>query len=125
MATPMSHTWEQLTTANDDIDGQLIVGMLEETGIETKLVKDRSGYGDYLFGGSNPHAPVAVHVHADDLERARRLLATAGDVSDPETATEMAGGGGARRYPWATLIAVGIVALIVLSFLLQQRELIF
>lgn len=117
-------SWDQLTTANDDIDGQLLVGVLEDAGIDTKVVKNRSGYGDYLYGGSNPWAPVAVHVPAERLQEARAVLDRLGhgDASDADAAEA----GTARRGPgWPVVVAVGIVALIVLSFLLQQRDLVF
>jgi putative signal transducing protein len=120
MRTSPAESWERLTTANDDIDAQLLVGVLEDASIETKVVKDRSGYGDYLYGGSNPWAPVAVHVHPSRLEDARRVLAAFGD--------ERPDGAGPPPVPashlhWPTVVAVAIVGLIVLAFLLEQRNL--
>lgn len=119
MAT-VEESWERLTTANDDIDAQLLVGLLDEAGIETRLVKDRSGYGDYLFGGSNPHAPVSIHVRASQLADARAAVADVASTSEPGAAEEVT-----SRSNWPTAIAVGIVGLIVLAFLLQQRALSF
>jgi hypothetical protein len=113
--------WTQLTTANNDIDAQLLIGVLDEASIESKLVKDRTGYGDYLYGGSNPWAPVAVHVHESSLEEARRILGALADESS-ETASEPTDSALAAHVPWPTLIAVAIVTLIVLSFLLEQRD---
>jgi hypothetical protein len=121
MKAPAEETWEPLTTANDDIDAQLLVGLLAEADIPTRVVKNRSGYGDYLYGGSNPWAPVAVHVPATRLAEARRALEEArfesgeGAAVDPEAAS---------AGHWLQWIAVGIVTLIVLTFLIVQRDLV-
>ena len=67
--------WTELAEARDDIDAHLLIGLLQETGIETRTVKDRSGPGAWLYGGSNPWAPVMVLVRRYDRERAGILLA--------------------------------------------------
>ena len=119
MKAPAEEAWERLTTANDDIEAQLLIGILEEENIPTRVVKDRSGYGDYLYGGSNPWAPVAVHVHPSQLDAARRAIESVEPVELPgDDKTEES-----RRASWSTVIAVAIVGLIVLAFLLQQRSL--
>ena len=67
--------WTELAEARDDIEAHLLTGLLAETGIETRTVKDRSGPGAWLYGGSNPWAPVMVWVRRYDRERAGILLA--------------------------------------------------
>jgi hypothetical protein len=118
-AAPAGESWERLTTANDDIEAQLLIGILEEENIPTRVVKDRSGYGDYLYGGSNPWAPVAVHVHPSHLDEARRAIESVEPVESSGTSNSDV----SRRASWPTVIAVAIVGLIVLAFLLQQRSL--
>lgn len=114
--------WPRLTAANDDIDAQLLVGALEESGIATRTVKNRSGPGDYLLGGSNPRAPVAIHVQASELDRARRLVdelrAPAVVEGEPGDVAVVRGRG------WPTYVAVVIVGVIVLLFLLEQKDLV-
>jgi DNA segregation ATPase FtsK/SpoIIIE-like protein len=118
--------WEQLASANDDIDAQLLVGVLADAGIETRLVKNRSGYGDYLYGGSNPWAPVEVHVHQHELAEARRIVEEQAAPSAPESDSDTSSSeDSSERRSYTTVIAVAIVALIVLSFLLEQRASIF
>ena len=73
--------WVRLTTARDDIDASLLTGRLNDAGIATQTVKDRTGMLDYLYGGSNPWAPVTVFVRAFQLHEARLILA---EVSLPE-----------------------------------------
>ena len=120
MSATREESWEQATTANDDIDAQLLAGVLDDAGIETRLVKNRSGYGDYLFGGSNPHAPVAIHVRTSQLDAARQAI---DDAAEPEQVDESEP---VRSQPaWPTVVAIAIVGLIVLAFLLQQRGLSF
>ena len=87
--------WTVLLVAADDIDAQLIAGRLSEEDIPTFFEKDRSGYGDYMMGGSNAHAPVSVLVPQDRLAEARSLLAEV----DPESAHETGLGGDAEDDP--------------------------
>ena len=110
--------WERLTAANDDIDAQLLVGILDEAGIETRTVKDRSGYGDYLRGGSNPWAPVVVHVHASELDAARRVLS---EVRPPEVSESS--DQPIRGVRWYTIVAAAIAALMIALFVMEQRDL--
>jgi hypothetical protein len=67
--------WVELFTARNDIDAHLLVGRLDEAGIQSHTVKDRSAPGAWLYGGSNPWAPVAVFVRRLQLEDARLVLA--------------------------------------------------
>ena len=113
----VAHDWERLTAANDDIDARLLVGVLEEAGIESRTVKDRSGYGDYLLGGSNPWAPVAVHVHASALGDARRILEELRPAQESEPRP-------VRPVRWYTVVAVAIVTMMLVLYVLEQRDLI-
>jgi hypothetical protein len=65
----------ELTRARDDIDAHLLCGRLNEAGIETRAVKDRGAPGAWMYGGSNPWAPVAIHVRKLQAEDARIVLA--------------------------------------------------
>jgi len=68
--------WVELTRARDDIDAHLLAGRLAEAGIATRSVKDRGAPGAWLYGGSNPWAPVVLLVRLLQLEDARLVLAT-------------------------------------------------
>jgi len=68
--------WVKLARATDDIDAHLLTGRLNEAGIETMTIKDRSEPGTWLYlGGSNPWAPVTILVRPIQLEDARLVLA--------------------------------------------------
>ena len=111
---PVEHggdgSWVELTTARNDIDAHLLTGRLHDAGIETRTIVDRTAPGAWLYGGSNPWAPIGVFVRRFDLADARIVLA--------EVAYEMPSGGAShppsepRRASalwWATAIALGIV----------------
>ena len=102
--------WTELAEARDDIEAHLLAGLLGEAGIETRTVTDRSGPGTWLYGESNPWAPVMVWVRRYHREQAGILLA------------EMAWEGPAARPPdrqdaqphrrtslvwWAVALALG------------------
>lgn len=67
--------WVELATAGNDIEAHLLTGRLAEASVETRTVKDRSAPGAWLYGGSNPWAPVVVLVKHLQLEEARLVLA--------------------------------------------------
>ena len=67
--------WVELARAKDDIEAHLLLGRLHEAGIETRTLKDRTAPGAWLYGGSNPWAPVAVLVRSFELDQARLVLA--------------------------------------------------
>lgn len=67
--------WVELVRARDDIDAHLLAGRLLEAGIESRAVKDRFAPGAWLYGGSNPWAPVTIMVRRVQLEDARLVLA--------------------------------------------------
>lgn len=69
--------WVTLVRASNDIDAHLLGGRLTEEGIECRFVKDRSGPGAWLYGGSDPWAPVTVMVKRVQFDDARIVLAEA------------------------------------------------
>ena len=104
--------WVHLITARHDIDAHLLIGRLEEAGIECRQVKDRNAPGAWLLGGSNPWAPVGILVKKLQLEDARLVLA---EISlDGPSADELAVLARTRRksFPvlwWVTALLLGIV----------------
>ena len=101
-----------LIKARHDIDAHLLEGRLQEVGIEARKVKDRAAPGAWLYGGSNPWAPVSILVRRLQLEDARLVLA---EISfDGPDAVEVHSETDARRVPfpvlwWATALALGVV----------------
>ncbi|MGH2736402.1 MAG: DUF2007 domain-containing protein, partial [Actinomycetota bacterium] len=67
--------WVALFRASNDIDAALLVGRLDEAGVESRSLKDRADPGAWLYGGSNPWAPVMIYVHRYQLSDARFVLA--------------------------------------------------
>ena len=109
--------WSELVTARNDIDAHLLLGRLAEAGVEARGVKDRRAAGAWLFGGSNPWAPVAVWVRTRQLDDARIVLAQieldrldrgAHAAADPD-------GVAPRRAPawWAVAVGLGVVLALV------------
>lgn len=125
--------WVVLLVATDDIDAQLVAGRLSEEDIPTFLEKDRSGYVDYLLGGSNPHAPVSVLVPQERLVEARSVIAAespgyeedaaaAAPDEPPEVLARPGSAFGAMRTlrPW---IAVVVVAALLYALLVEAGPL--
>ena len=107
--------WIELTKARNDIDAHLLVGRLQEGGIETRTLKDRSALGAWIYAGSNPWAPVAVLVRRFQLDEARLILM---EISlDAPSAYGMTASrrtsSGRRASPpllwWATALVLGVV----------------
>jgi len=67
--------WVVLIKARHDIDAHLLAGRLAEAGIESRTMKDISAPGAWMYGGSNPWAPVSILVKKLDLDDARVVLA--------------------------------------------------
>ena len=67
--------WVRLLRAPNDIEAHLLVGRLGEAGVEARLLHDKGAPGTWLYGGSNPWAPVTVIVRLRQLEDARLVLA--------------------------------------------------
>ncbi|MGH2786463.1 MAG: DUF2007 domain-containing protein [Actinomycetota bacterium] len=98
--------WVELARARDDIESHLLTGRLHEAGIETNAVKDRFAPGAWLYGGSNPWAPVAVYVRRWQLEDARVVLAEISYEAPP--APDRAGDAPPRlTWKW-WLVAAGL-----------------
>lgn len=103
--------WVELIKAKDDIDAHLLVGRLEEAGIETRTVKDRSMPGAWLYGGSNPWAPVTVLVRSIELESARLVLAELAfdtPAVEPERPSSRAPRQRVAMLWWVTALLLGL-----------------
>jgi hypothetical protein len=111
--------WVQLVKARDDIDAHLLGGRLDEAGVESRLVKDRFAPGAWLYGGSNPWAPVTVLVRRRQLEDARLVLA---EISFDAPSADSRPPAHLRIAPlwWAT--ALGLGALLSIVVLLQTAQ---
>lgn len=111
--------WVVLIKARHDIDAHLLGGRLAEAGIETRTMKDIAAPGAWLYGGSNPWAPVSVLVKKIDLDDARVVLA---EISyEGPTADQLAARAVERHdaFPivwWVTAVLLGAaVSVLVLS----------
>jgi hypothetical protein len=114
--------WIELVKVKNDIEAHLLTGRLEETGVETRLVKDRTDPGAWLYGGSNPWAPVAILVHRIQIEDARIVLAEislrgpdAGQI-EPPSPPEV------RRRALAWWIAAILLGLIFTAIALMRTD---
>ena len=104
--------WTELAEARDDIEAHLLTGLLEETGIETRTVKDRSGPGAWLYGGSNPWAPVMVLVRRYDHQQAGILLAEMaweGPTAEPSAPQDARAHRRMLLVWWAVALAIGML----------------
>jgi len=116
--------WVELFKAANDIEAALLIGKLADRAIESRTVKDRSQPNSWLYGGSNPWAPVLVYVRRLQLVDARILLAEISlandDVVPPSDERTR------RRVPrvwWATALALGLAlsSLALLQIAEQER----
>jgi hypothetical protein len=103
--------WVALIRARDDIDAHLLDGRLGQAGIETCWVKDRfSSPGAWMYGGSNPWAPVTILVRRIQLEDARLVLA---EISFDAPSVEPAAVSPSRpKLPtvwWLTAVGLGVL----------------
>lgn len=100
--------WVRLLTAPNDIEAHLLAGRLVEAAVEVQVVKDRSAPGAWLFGGSNPWAPVTILVRRLQLTDARMVLA---EISFEAPSAHVAHAGiGRWRTPvvwWALALGLG------------------
>lgn len=111
--------WAVLVKARHDIDAHLLAGRLAEAGIESRTLKDVSAPGAWMYGGSNPWAPVSVLVRKLDLDDARLVLA---EISyEGPTADQLAKQVAERHrsFPvvwWVTALLLGIaLSVLILS----------
>lgn len=103
--------WIELTKAHDDIDAHLLIGRLDEAGIETRTLKDRTAPGAWLYGGSNPWAPVTILVRSFELDSARLVLAELayeGPAVDPERPVPPAARRKTALLWWVTALILGV-----------------
>lgn len=101
--------WVELLVAANDIEAHLVSGRLAEAGVEVRVVKDRSAPGAWLYGGSNPWAPVRILVRQLQLVDARFVMAEVSfdSPSAQDAATESAPGRWSRPLVWWSL-ALGL-----------------
>lgn len=118
--------WVVLIKARHDIDAHLLAGRLTEAGIESRAMKDVAAPGAWMYGGSNPWAPVAILVKRLDLEDAKLVLA---EISyEGPTADELAAQATERHasFPivwWVTALLLGVaLSVLVLSQVTRWTE---
>ncbi|MBW3594209.1 MAG: DUF2007 domain-containing protein [Actinobacteria bacterium] len=111
--------WVELIKARHDIDAHLLAGRLAEAGIESRSMKDVSAPGAWMYGGSNPWAPVSILVKKVDLDDAKVVLA---EISyEGPSADRVAGQAAELQGPlrivwWITAILLGAaLSVLVLS----------
>ena len=105
--------WVRLHRADNDIDAALLVGKLSDAAIETRTLKDRGAPGAWLYGGSNPWAPVEIFVRRFQLNDARIVLAEVSLNLDSRPAGEAPPAASEHRWRipaiwWATAVTLGI-----------------
>ena len=103
--------WVELVRAENDIDAHLLAGRLNDAAIETRTVKDRAVPGAWLYGGSNPWAPVTIYVRRWQLLDARVVLAEVAYNSPDAEGSASAHDRPGWRIPlmwWATALALGV-----------------
>ncbi len=100
--------WVALVKASNDIEAHLLMGRLGEAGVESRTLKDKGAPGAWLYGGSNPWAPVTVMVRSRQLEDARLVLAEVSfEAPDEAPPAERE-----WRVPvlwWATALVLGVL----------------
>jgi hypothetical protein len=100
--------WVQLFRARNDIDAHLLMGRLSAAGIEASTLKDRSSPGEWMYGGSNPWAPVMVMVRRLQLEDARLVLAEIAYANPPATRDVERPGRWTPVLWWTLALTLGI-----------------
>jgi hypothetical protein len=101
--------WTKLVDAQGDIEAHLVTGRLNEAGIETQTLKDRTG-PVWLYNGSIPWAPVTVLVRRLQLEDAQLVLAEVAFAAPSALRNEPARRGwwGPVLW-WGAAIALGLL----------------
>jgi hypothetical protein len=116
--------WVELFKAANDIEAALLIGKLADRAIESRTVKDRSQPNSWLYGGSNPWAPVLVYVRRLQLVDARIVLAEISLANEDAAApTNVRTSRRVPRMWWATALALGLAlsALALLQIAEQER----
>ena len=118
--------WVVLIKARHDIDAHLLTGRLAEAGIDTRTMPDVGAPGAWMYGGSNPWAPVSVLVKKHDLDDAKLVLA---EISyEGPTADELAAQVAERHGSfavvwWVTAVLLGAaLSVLVLSQVARWTE---
>ncbi len=114
--------WVELMRVQDDIEAHLLTGRLEEAGVETRSVKDRSAPGAWIYGGSNPWAPVAILVHRLQVEDARIVLAEVSLEGPDATQVVPPSPPEVRRRAVAWWIAAIVLGIIFTSLALMRTD---
>ena len=103
--------WVRLLRAPNDIEAHLLVGRLGESGVEARIVREKGAPSAWLYGGSNPWAPVTVMVRLRQLEDARLVLAEV-SFEGPDHVRDRTPVEPDWRIPvvwWVTAIALGVL----------------
>lgn len=103
--------WVRLLRAPNDIEGHLLAGRLTEAGVEARLVREKGAPSAWLYGGSNPWAPITVMVRRRQLDDARLVLAEVSFEAPGHVRDGIAAEAG-WRVPvvwWATALALGVL----------------
>ena len=104
--------WIELVKTPNDIEAHLLTGRLSEAGVETRTVKDRSGPGAWLLGGSDPWAPVTILVPRLQHEDARIVMAEISLEGPPAQRRPVLSPPQARRRAavwWLSALILGIL----------------
>ena len=110
--------WVTLASARGDIDANLMAGRLNVAGVETDIVRE-FGNSAWLYGGSNPWAPVTIRVKGPQLEDARTVLdeiSSDPPAAEPETNLHPASRRRSLPLAWLAVAVVLGVLLIALTF---------
>jgi hypothetical protein len=101
--------WVELFRAANDIEAALLSGKLSDAAIETRLVKDRTAPGTWVYGGSNPWAAVMIYVRRFQLIDARIVLAEVSlEISEEPPEADRRSRRRVPRMWWATALALGV-----------------
>jgi Putative prokaryotic signal transducing protein len=114
--------WIELVKVPNDIEAHLLTGRLQESGVETRVVKDRSDPGAWLYGGSNPWAPVAILVHRLQIEDARIVLAEISLQGPEASQIKSPSSPEVRRRALAWWIAAILLGLIFTAIALMRTD---
>lgn len=117
--------WIELVRAANDIEAHLLIGRLNETGIETRAIKDRRAPGAWIYAGANPWAPVSVLVRRVQADDARLVLAEISFAAPPRAPDRLepssSSGWRVALTWWVVALALGI--LLSLIALMQMANL--
>ena len=114
----MSQTdeWVEVAFAQSEYEAGLIVGKLEEAGIEATSVTSSAAPGAWMTGSQPMWVPSNVLVPPDRAAEAREVLASAAeqeewDTEEGEEAGILAGSQRRSGWYWVTVLIVGALLL--------------